>query len=162
MKTNIISLLAVLASIATFSPAQASSYVPDQWERQIIAACLILEASDQGEQGMIAVANVMHNRADGVSSRIYREIRKPYAFSSLNGATTGKTGNRGYAGHVTKASRDHHWRLALQVVDRMFAGTLQDITNGATHYTVVSEQVSWMKRMQLTAVIGNHKFLRGG
>lgn len=75
---------AILAGFGIGSQALASSYAPDQWERQIVAACLILEASNQGGQGMTAVANVMQNRADGNPNSIYREVRKPYAFKRNN------------------------------------------------------------------------------
>jgi spore germination cell wall hydrolase CwlJ-like protein len=160
MKTKILSTLAIFTLLGASIQTSEASYSPDQWERQIVAACLVLEASDQGEQGMIAVANVMHNRSDKNPSRIYREVKKPYAFSSLNAATTGKTRNRGFAGHVTRASRDLNWRIALRVVDKMYAGTLADLTRGATHYSLTNEYVSWMSNMKLTVVIGNHKFLR--
>ena len=160
MKIHILSKMALAAILGVSIFNTADAYTPDPWARQIIAACLILEASDQGERGMIAVANVMNNRAGGNPSRIYREVKKPYAFTSLNAASTGRTGNRGYAGHVTRASRDPNWRTALRIVDRMYAGTLSDLTKGATHYSLVNEHVSWMRSMRLTVVIGSHKFLR--
>lgn len=162
MKKIKLSLLAILAGLGLQSQTSATPYTPDPWERQIVAACLILEASNQGEKGMIAVANVINNRADGNPRKIYKEVKKPYAFTALNSASTGRTGRTGYAGHVTRASRDTNWKTALRVTDRMYAGTLTDITNGATHYTLVNEYVSWMRKMQLTAVIGKHKFLRQG
>lgn len=162
MKIKIIKTLAFLAFLGGIHSNAAEAYKPDPWARQIIAACLILEASDQGEHGMIAVANVINNRAYGKPSHIYRVVKKPYAFTSLNTATTGKTGNRGYAGHVTRASRDRNWEAALNIVDRLYAGTLPDLTGGATHYSLVSEHVSWMKSMRQTVVIGSHKFLRKG
>jgi spore germination cell wall hydrolase CwlJ-like protein len=153
-------LLAVLISCGIQSSTWASIYSPDPWERQIVAACLILEASNQGEKGMSAVANVINNRAGGNPRSIYKEVKKPYAFSALNSASTGKTGRKGYAGHVTRASNDSNWKMALEITDRMYTGTLPDGTRGATHYTQVHEYKSWMKPMQLTVVIGKHKFLR--
>lgn len=160
MKKIKLSLVAILAGWGLHTQIFATPFTPDPWERQIVAACLILEASNQGENGMIAVANVISNRAGGNPRMIYKEIKKPYAFTSLNSASTGRTGRTGYAGHVTRASRDKNWKTALRVTDRLYAGTLTDITNGATHYTLVNEYVSWMREMQLTAVIGQHKFLR--
>ena len=162
MKTKILTKLAFLAFLGGIFSNTADAYKPDPWARQIIAACLILEASNQGEEGMIAVANVINNRAYGEPSRIYRVVKKPYAFTSLNSATTGKTGKLGYAGHVTHASRDRNWKLALNIVDRLYAGTLPDLTGGATHYSLVGEHVSWMNSMRQTKVIGSHKFLRQG
>ena len=70
----------LLASCGIQSSTFASIYSPDPWERQIVAACLILEASDQGEQGMSAVANVISNRAGGNPRSIYKVVKKTIRF----------------------------------------------------------------------------------
>ncbi len=162
MKTKSLTFAAVIAGITFIVASLNAAHTPDPWERQIVASCLILEASDQGMEGMTAVANVIENRAYGNSRKFLKVVRRPYAFSSLNKATTGKTGARGYADHVRRASRDQNWRVALNIVDQLYAGTLNDITYGATHFSIKQEYVTWMKDMQLTVVIGDHKFLRKG
>ena len=94
--------------LSSFWPSSATTaaYTPDPWERQVVAACLVLEASGEGTIGLIAVANVISNRGGGDSRRFYRVVIKPYVFLSLNAGTEGKTGGRGYAPLVTKASRN--------------------------------------------------------
>ena len=67
---------------------------------------------------------------------------------------------KGFAPLVQRASRDPHWGLALKVVDRLYAGTLQDVTSGATHFSLKKERASWMKQMTVTAIIGSHKFMK--
>jgi spore germination cell wall hydrolase CwlJ-like protein len=136
------------------------AYTPDPWERQVVAACLVLEGSSDGPIGLMAIANVISNRAHGQPSRYYKVVKKPYAFSSFNVVTRGRTGGRGYAPLVRKASRDPNWSLSLQVVDRLYAGTLEDLTNGATHFALKRKRTSWMSNMKVTAVIGSHKFMR--
>jgi spore germination cell wall hydrolase CwlJ-like protein len=136
------------------------AYTPDPWERQVVAACLVLEASSEGPVGLMAVANVISNRADGDPGRFYKEVKSPHAFSSFNAVTDGRTGGQGYAPLVRKASRDPNWGLSLKVVDRLYAGTLQDLTNGATHFSLKRERVSWMSNMRVTVIIGSHKFMR--
>jgi len=138
----------------------ARAYAPDPWERQVVAACLVLEASSEGPIGLIAVANVISNRADGVPGRFYRVVKKPHAFSSLNPAIDGRTGGQGFAPLVRKASRDPNWSLSLRVVDRLYAGTLADLTNGATHFSLKHKRAVWMSGMKITAIIGRHKFMR--
>ena len=138
----------------------ARAYSPDPWERQVVAACLVLEASSDGPVGLMAVANVISNRADGDPGRVYGVVRTPYAFSSFNAVTEGRTGGQGYAPLVRKASRDPNWSLSLRVVDRLYAGSLQDLTNGATHFSLKRERASWMSKMRVTAIIGSHKFMR--
>jgi spore germination cell wall hydrolase CwlJ-like protein len=126
----------------------------------VVAACLVLEASSEGPVGLMAVGNVISNRADGDPSRFYKVVKKPYAFSSFNAVTEGRTGGQGYAPLVRKASRDPNWGLSLKVVDRLYAGTLEDLTNGATYFSLKRERASWMSNMRVTAIIGRHKFMR--
>lgn len=139
---------------------EADAYTPDPWERQVVGACLVLEASSDGPIGLMAVANVIANRAGGDPRKFYAVVKKPHAFSAMNAATQGKTGGKGFAPLVQRASRDPNWVVALKVVDRLYAGTLQDVTNGATHFSLKRERASWMSRMQVTAIIGSHKFMR--
>ncbi|TVR50736.1 MAG: cell wall hydrolase [Puniceicoccaceae bacterium] len=159
MKSTRVFLLAASFALlgGFFSANEARAYTPDPWERQVVAATLILEASSDGEQGMRAVMAVIVNRANGNPRHIYREVRRPWQFSSLNTATT-RHNPRGFADHVRRASRDRNWRLALAIVDDGYAGRLVDITGGATHFSLVSENTAWMRQMRQTTVIGSHKF----
>lgn len=158
IRAGITALLVIAGAVGTTS--RAVVYTPDPWERQVVAACLVLEASSEGPIGLMAVANVISNRADGNPRRYYKVVKKPYAFSSMNPATTGKNGGKAYADLVRRASRDPNWGLSLNVVDKLYAGQLQDLTNGATHFALKSIRSSWMSSMKVTAVIGKHKFMR--
>ncbi|MCH6258774.1 cell wall hydrolase [Puniceicoccaceae bacterium K14] len=150
-------------SIATFivlgcQITEADSSGGLSWERQIIAACLVLEASDQGENGMRGVASVIHNRAEGTSKKFIGVVKKPYAFTSLNAASTGKTGGRGYADHVRRASRDRNWKLACAIVNEMYGESWADITYGADHYVRSDVNPRWSHEMSVTTIIGEHMF----
>lgn len=157
MKRLIVFALLPFAVLAT---AKAETYQPCDWERQIVAACLVLEASDQGDIGMRAVASVIANRGQRDSSRYIGIVKQPYAFSALNTATTGKTGSDGFAGHVRRASRDLNWNAALQIVDQLYANSLSDVTYGADHYSRRDQLPSWSHRMRATTVIGDHLFFK--
>lgn len=130
------------------------AYEPSHWEKSVVAACLILEASNQGEEGLVAVANVIYNRANHRPEMIYRVVKKPRAFSALNDRPNG------FATHVTRASRDKNWRRALLIVEWLYEGSLWDTTKGATHYSRVEEYVPWMEGLTVTKIIGNHKFMK--
>lgn len=157
MKTQV--LFSFLALV--FTPLlKAETYQVSDWERQIIAACLILEAADQGEIGMQAVAAVIANRAGGDPEKYILVVKKPYAFSALNAATTGKTGARGYADHIQRASMDMNWVKAKRLVDQLYAKSLADVTYGADHYTRRDTLPSWSHTMKATAVIGDHLFFK--
>ncbi|EDY81615.1 hypothetical protein VDG1235_1233 [Verrucomicrobiia bacterium DG1235] len=153
-------LLISIAALAGLARLEADSYEPTSWERQIIAACLVLEASNQGEIGMQAVAAVIANRGERDTSRYISIVKHPYAFSALNTASTGKTGSDGYTDHVRRASRDSNWTTALQIVDQLYARSLTDITYGADHYSRRDELPSWSHKMRATTVIGDHLFFK--
>jgi spore germination cell wall hydrolase CwlJ-like protein len=42
----------------------------------------------------------------------------------------------------------------------LIAHTEKDVTNGATHYHSVNIDPWWASSMKVTAIIGNHKFLK--
>ncbi len=156
MKSVLLSLIAVLSLTAPlFAQSEASS-----WERQIVAACLILEAADQGESGMQAVAAVIRNRGEGDSGRYLSVVQKPYAFSALNVSTGASKKKEGYAALVSRASKDRNWPAALAIVDELYAGELTDNTFGADHYSRKDELPSWSHGMRATTVIGDHLFFK--
>ncbi len=132
----------------------------DPWERQIVAACLILEASNQGVDGMQAVAAVIANRGEGNPARYLEVVRKPYAFSAFNVSTGKGKSEQRFAGLVARASKDVNWSKALEIVDLLYAGELQDNTFGADHYSRRDELPSWSHGMRATTVIGDHLFFK--
>jgi N-acetylmuramoyl-L-alanine amidase len=123
------------------------------WNRQVVAAVLVLEADVDGEAGMIAVMNVIQNRASGFSETAYvKVVTKPKQFSCLN--------RKGHATAVRTASRHDSWSLALSIVDRACSDTLPDTTGGATHYERRGTQAYWAKDMEQVAEIGSHVFYK--
>ncbi|MDQ8184446.1 cell wall hydrolase [Pelagicoccus sp. SDUM812002] len=156
MRTTLLTL-----AIATMLPfvSQAET-LPDPWERQIVAACLILEAADQGETGMQAVAAVIANRGGKDPAKYLDVVRKPYAFSALNVSTSRGKPGQGFAVLITRASKDINWAKALGIVDSLYAGELKDNTFGADHYSRRDKLPSWSHGMRATTVIGDHLFFK--
>ncbi len=149
-------IVCILSLLVTGASAADSEHLA--WEKQIVASCLVLEAANQGEEGMRAVASVIRNRAGGSSDGILKVVKKPYAFSALNTATTGKTGSRGFADLVRRSSQDRHWSIALKIVEEMYSHQWRDVTAGADHYVRKGLYPKWAKDMDLTAIIGEHVF----
>ena len=142
-------LLLLAAALLVTAPLFAAP----SWERQVVAAVLVLEADKDGEAGMVAVMNVIQNRAKGFSATSYLNVvKKKKQFSCLN--------NRSDASAVRAASRHASWSLALEIVDRACADTLGDTTNGATHYERRGTDAYWAKSMDVVAEIGSHIFYR--
>jgi len=130
------------------------------YERQIIASVLVLEAADQGEVGMRAVLHVINNRAGGNPERAAGQVARPKAFSCLNAITVQKHPDYGPA--IGRAMDDRMWPVARKLVDDYVAGKLgYDVTGGATHYCI-HPPVSWRAQMQFTTKIGSHQFFRKG
>ena len=76
-------LIALAIAALAFATASFSEiYQPCDWERQIVAACLILEASNQGEVGMQAVASVIGELEAGSlkdMGKVMAALRERYA-----------------------------------------------------------------------------------
>jgi spore germination cell wall hydrolase CwlJ-like protein len=146
-------LCALGAGSATSLSAEVSRY-----GRQIIAAVLVLEAANQGEQGMAAVLHVINNRAKGDPSRAVGQVARREAFSCINTITSQKHPDYGPA--IERAMNDRTWPRALAMVDAYCAGRLgHDNTGGATHYCIDPPR-SWREQMVFTKRIGLHTFFR--
>jgi spore germination cell wall hydrolase CwlJ-like protein len=135
-----------------------ASQVFSSYERQIIASVLVLEAADQGEDGMRAVLHVINNRAGNNPARAIGQVARKKAFSCLNAIT--KQTNPDYGPALRRAMRDRMWPVAMQMVLDYEAGQLgADITGGATHYCI-HPPASWKASFTHVADIGAHRFFR--
>lgn len=128
-----------------------------EWQRQTVAACLVLEAACQGEAGMRAVMAVVRNRAQQRPAQFASEVLRPRQFSAFNALTAGQETSWQA---VRRAQRDQSWQLAAQLVEEACAPGWVDPTGGATHYTRASERPYWARGMRITARIGDHVFYK--
>lgn len=136
-------------TVGNINPGQVSRDV------DIVARTIWGEARGEGYSGMQAVANVIMNRVahptwwgnDPVSV-----CMKPYQFSAWNSNDP----NSSLAVRVTTA--DPQFRTALEIAGKAIAGTLADITGGATHYHAKSVNPSWAGSLTRIKDIGNHVF----
>lgn len=136
---------AALGTALTFGAMDAQAGVVPQ----VIAG----EAAGEGQKGMQAVANVIHNRMNKTGKSAEQIVTKPKQFSALADKTMM---NRNY-----KQVKDQADSIAKDLEK------LPDITNGATHYvtkTLYNKKKdnpdSWISKMQVTATIGNHVFMK--
>lgn len=155
---NLSSLLRVVAVLWSLGAvAQLEAKVSD-YERQIIASVLVLEAANQGEAGMLAVLHVINNRAGGNPELAVGKVARRKAFSCLNEITA--QAHPDYGPAIARAMKDRTWNDALHMVDAYCAGRLgADNTGGATHYCIDPPQ-SWREQMTFTTRIGSHVFFR--
>jgi spore germination cell wall hydrolase CwlJ-like protein len=142
------------ATQVTFSVPR---YMPCLEELETVAACLILEAASEGDEGMRGVMSVIRNRAHGLPELFKPVVLKPMQFSALNGVTAG----REELSHcVWRAKNDRMWSTAFSLVKEAQGESWRDITGGATHYTRSDETVRWTRTLRKTATIKHHSFYR--
>lgn len=124
-------------------------------DTETIATVLVLEAGSNAEpqpQAMIAVANVLGNRARLKGTTPATEATRPYQFSCWK-AFDDATG---------RAKRHPNYKAAIGIAKRLQNHSLGDITNGATHYENIGRfgTPAWARRMTQVSVIGSHRFYR--
>ena len=133
------------------------SHQLSELERETVAACLVLEAANQGEFGLRAVMSVIRNRARGLPELFVPTVLREKQFSALNQQTSGR---ESLWRAIGRAKRDRTWPQALAIVDEALSSDWQDATQGATHYTRTGERTAWTRRLAQTVTIGSHSFYR--
>lgn len=128
-------------------------------DRNIIARTIYGEARGEGEDGMQAVANVIQNRlASGIRwwGHTLRTIcLARWQFSCWNATDP----NRPKL--LAVPQDDPQFRAALQLADQVLAGTLPDITNGATSYFAPAmgrKPPAWTNGVDPCRIIGKQWF----
>ena len=114
-----------------------------------MAAVLLGEAANQGQQGMIAVAEVIDTRCTQKHSMPYQVVTKRRAFACLDHTTPERL--------VRKWQGNAYYPWALQLAQLR---SLPGIAHGATHFTRSNEKPSWALKNKPVAVIGRHAFYR--
>lgn len=156
--------------VVRFGPASSSApdpnapisfaipkYTLSSTERETVAACLVLEAANQGDFGMRSVMAVIRNRARGQPELFAYTVLRPKQFSAFNQLTGGRDT---LARTLARAKRDRMWSTALRIVDDAVQEAWYDPTGGATHYTRTGERTSWTRSLAKTVTIGAHSFYR--
>ena len=120
--------------------------------QRIVAAVLMGEARSEGESGMTAVAEVVHNRAVAHGRSPLEIVCRKGAFSCLNN----KTPEQLYREHY----RSPLFPAALRISKTVYntPEQLPGITHGATFYDHKAAHPFWLNEVRLVAVLGEHAF----
>jgi spore germination cell wall hydrolase CwlJ-like protein len=129
------------------------------YERNSVAACLVLEAANQGEVGMRAVMAVIVNRSRDTGKSFYHVAARPGHFSCFN-STVGFPDKRVDIALRLAREQPAAWQMALDLFDAAAAGNLSDPTGGARFYHHVSIRPYWVPGLTRCGVIGAHAFYR--
>lgn len=120
--------------------------------QQVVAAVVLAEARGEGRAGMIAVAEVIRNRADRLGLSPLAVVKVPRHFSCLDNTTPQKL--------IRRFWQNPLWREAIEIARMVYnqPHLLPGITLGATHY--VNGDAWWSKGHKPVVVIGRHRFFR--
>lgn len=138
-----------------------SSYIPEVSDIEIVAATIIGEAGGEPKNGMIAIKNVLDNRAKKKGTSAAGEAIRPKQFSMWNSATKGVSTKSDFKTASLQSVIDSYkthknWNTALSIAKTKHS----DLTKGANMYYAHNKikPPYWTKGWTKTVVIGNHTF----
>ncbi len=142
------------ATPSEFLPNQTRS-LTKQKEMTLLTMCVYGEARGEPFEGKLAVAKVVMNRvAEGgwYGGSIKDVVLKPYQFSCFN------TWDPNFAKLFYPNKRA--WKQCFKAAWNAYSEMMGDPTDGATHYCVTRINPPWVRAMEETNRIGNHKFFK--
>jgi len=130
----------------------------DEVTADVMARTLWGEARGEGTQGMHAVANVILNRVAIAGKHgtfwwgenVIQVCQKPYQFSCWNRS------DPNFRKLQSVDASNLYFATAQRIAARAMAGTLDDITSGATHYHTLDALPYWAKGKKPCMTLGNH------
>lgn len=168
-------------------PAVASTVAPaENPDVSILAQTIWGEARSHGATGMLAVGNVIKNRAEANMKMFGQGIRgvalKPKQFScwnegdpnrdrikemlqydrliSLRRSPDGTPFDEWFAKFKNSGNYMDYkaWLLAKDIAKKIIAGKASDPTNGAVYYHTTDVDPAWNANLDHVATVGNHLF----
>ena len=130
------------------------------WEKEALARLMYGEASGEGDEGMIAVGNVVMNRlkspTDWWGNSIESIISHPEQFSVFENKN-----DENYKRMMNATEQDKSFKRALEIAEELLTGKTKDNTGGATNFfNPNTASPSWATdpKMLFLKSIGNHDF----
>lgn len=159
MVKNPIGLILVAGGLFLIYRGGKMALIDDNEQIDVMARTVWGEARGEGQSGMIAVLNVIMNRAKkgGWYGLTPKDVcLKKYQFSCWLDSDP----NKEKLLAVDESDKD--FATAKYLSTLAYNGELPDITNGATNYlnlaTLGDNVPSWTKDLKQTATIGQHTF----
>lgn len=124
----------------------------------LLALAIWREARGEPLQGREAVGSVIRNRVNFNKSSYYREVVKPWQFSSITAKGDPQLNLWPQPNDPVNWSS---WQEAQQVAQGIMNGTIADPTGGAMYYYATSIPLpSWARNMTMMCQIGNQRFYK--
>lgn len=124
-------------------------------DKFVLALTAWRENRGGGYPGMQSVVNVIVNRAAHRGTTPYQECVRPWQFSSMTAKGDPQLG-------MWPSLIDTTWQTAQSIAESASAGSLEDITGGATSYYALSMTTppAWAASMTETVTIEGQKFFK--
>jgi spore germination cell wall hydrolase CwlJ-like protein len=128
------------------------------YQERGVAAVLMGEAWSEGATGMVAVAEVIHQRAMEKGRTPLQVISahggRFHAFSCLNGTTLDRL--------IWKFSAERDYQRALEIAHTacQAPSELPGLAKSANYFTCATERPYWARGARPVAVIGHHAFYK--
>ncbi len=135
-------------------PNEAES-LTQQNELTLMTMCVYGEARGEEYEGKLAVAQVIMNRVkEGgwYGGSIKDVVLKPYQFSCFN--TWDPNLKKMFDPDL------YLWKQCFKAAWNAYSEIMNDPTQGATHYCTFQVNPPWIRAMQETGQIGNHRFFK--
>lgn len=126
----------------------------------VLARTIYGEARGESISGQEAVASVIMNRVSFSKRRgrywwgnsVSDVCQAPWQFSCWN------KNDPNYSKLIKVGSEDIYFCMCRRIAERAVSGTLEDTTNGATHYHTKNCLPAWARNKKPCAEIGAHLF----
>lgn len=123
----------------------------------LFVLCVYGEARGEGQQGMLAVANVVKNRVEQRGTYVHQEILRDRQFSYFN--NDWEMAKRDLEKFDCKKDAES-LKTAFKVSLMVMFNTKGDNTKGATFYHAKRVKPYWVDYVDLTVEIKNHVFYK--
>jgi N-acetylmuramoyl-L-alanine amidase len=124
----------------------------------VLAKTLYGEARGEGQAGLEAVAHVILNRSKRRGKSIADICLAPKQFSCWNESDPNK--KKLEALRIETDPESPAYLRCIATAAGVLAGDIVDRSGGADHYHASDISPSWARDMDLTGIIGHHKFYR--
>jgi spore germination cell wall hydrolase CwlJ-like protein len=141
----------------------------DAAQEKCLATTIYGEARSEPEQGQVAVAYTLLNRAKNKTICDVALARKQYSVFNNNPTLRAIATSLHLLPEQKNTIDQKSWEMAVRVSRIVMYGLTPDPTNGATHY--IADKVmkvkgykypKWSKEYKVVATISNHKFYKIG
>lgn len=141
----------------------------DAAQEKCLATTIYGEARSEPEQGQVAVAYTLLNRAKNKTICDVALAHKQYSVFNNNPTLKAIATSLHLIPEQKNIIDRKSWEMASRVAKIVMYGFVPDPTNGATHY--IADKVmkvkgykypKWSKEYKMVAIINNHKFYKIG